>query len=138
MIEKNYKISDSEYWYQIESDFKEGGGIYKLYCCDDNNQIIKTNRLLKTDDNGILYIGKATSFLDRVITLKKSISPNYNSDSHECGIRYKSSDLIKAKFPFNNLRIKLVGCENIDSMEKELLTNYEKEFGELPPLNRNK
>jgi hypothetical protein len=138
MTEKKYNISDSEFWSKINTDFGEGGGIYQLYCCDENDQIIKTNRLLKTDNNGILYIGKATSFLDRVITLKKSISPNYNSDNHECGVRYKSSDLTKAKFPFDYLRIKLIGCENIDSKEKELLTKYEQEFGELPPLNRNK
>tara|TARA_R110002096_G_C14284665_1_gene696923 strand:- start:51 stop:467 length:417 start_codon:yes stop_codon:yes gene_type:complete len=138
MTSKKYKISDSQLWYKIESDFKVNGGIYKLFCVNDNNEIIETNRLLKTDPNGILYIGKATSFLDRVITLKKSISPDYNSENHECGIRYKSSDLIKVKFPFQNLSIELNGYAEIHSKEKELLDYYEREFGELPPLNRNK
>tara|TARA_R110002124_G_C8713226_1_gene495084 strand:- start:54 stop:470 length:417 start_codon:yes stop_codon:yes gene_type:complete len=138
MLSKKYKISDSQLWYRIESDFGENGGIYKLFCFDDNNEVIETNRLLKTDLNGILYIGKATSFLDRVINLKKSISPDYYSENHECGIRYKNSDLIKSKFPFQHLGIELNGYEEIHLKEKELLDNYEQEFGELPPLNRNK
>ena len=135
---KYYKLSDKDLWYKIESDFGNSGGIYKLFCFDNNNDLIKINRLLKTDQNGILYIGKAISFLDRTITLKKSISPDYISENHECGFRYKSSELIKNKFPFQNLHIELIGCEEIHLKEKELLDNYEKEFGELPPLNRNK
>lgn len=138
MNSKKYKISDEELWYKIESDFAKNGGIYKLSCLDNNDQTIGINRLIKTDQNGILYIGKTTSFLDRVITLKKSISPDYNSDSHECGVRYKCSDLIKTKFPFQNLILELKTYQNIHSAEKELLNNYEFEFGELPPLNRNK
>ena len=119
MASKKYPLSDKELWYKIESDFSKSGGIYKLFCLDNNDQIIRINRLLKTDRNGILYIGKTTSFLDRVINLKKSISPDYNSDSRECGVRYKSSDFIKAKFPFQNLIIELNTYENTHSAEKE-------------------
>lgn len=138
MTVKKYKISDSELWYKIKSDFSKNGGIYKLSCLDENNNTIRVNRLVKSDPNGILYIGKATSFLDRVINLKKSISPDYNSDSHECGLRHKNSNSIKSKFPYQNLVIELTSFEDIDMVEKKLLNEYELEFGELPPLNRNK
>lgn len=138
MTSKKYNLSDDRLWYKIESDFSKNGGIYKLSCLDKNDQAITVNRLIKTDPNGILYIGKTTSFLDRVINLKKSISPDYNSDSHECGLRYKNSDLIKSKFPYQNLVIELTLFDDIHTAEKDLLTAYELEFGELPPLNRNK
>lgn len=138
MNSKTYKLSSDKLWYLIESDFSNNGGIYKLSCTDNSNQIVQTNRLLKTDPKGILYIGKATSFLDRVINLKKSISPDYNSSSHECGLRYKNSDAIKKLFPYQNLVIELSAHDDINTEEKRLLTEYELEFGELPPLNRNK
>lgn len=138
MSSKKYKLSDKELWNKIESDFSKNGGVYKLSCLDENDRIIGINRIIKTDQNGVLYIGKATSFLDRVINLKKSISPNYNSNSHECGLRYKKSDSLKRKFPYENLVIELTCFEDINTAEKNLLTKYELEFGELPPLNRNK
>lgn len=105
---KTYKLSSKDFWYQIKADFDNKGGVYKLFCLDDNDNIINVNRLLKTDLNGVLYIGKATCFLDRVICLKKSISPDFSSSSHECGVRYKKSYLIKEKFPFEGLSVELV------------------------------
>lgn len=135
---KNYQISNNKFWQQINDDFSEGGGTYRMYCIDNQHKPITTNRILKIDNNGTLYIGKAIQFLDRVITLKKSLSPDHISENHECGVRYKSSKLFEQKFPYNNLWIELNSCENIDITEKEMLYNYEKEFGELPPLNRNK
>ena len=136
ILTKHLQISNSDFWNQIQSDFGEGGGIYKLYCRNENR--IKIERVVKTDKSGILYIGKAKSFLDRVITLKKSLSPNYLSSNHECGVRYKNSKQLMEKFPFEKLWVELISCEDINKKESELLSKYENEFGELPPLNRNK
>lgn len=136
MTIKQFKISDTEFWNRINSEFHENGGTYQLFCVDNQNTPIPTHRLLKTDENGILYIGKALRFLDRVIDLKKSLSPDHISTNHECGVRYKYN--IKDKFPYDKLWIKLETHENIVETEKKLLIDYEKEFGELPPLNRNK
>jgi|NorSeaMetagenome_1021524.scaffolds.fasta_scaffold177842_2 hypothetical protein len=138
MSSKKFKISDDKLWYKIESEFSTNGGIYQLSCLDKNNQTIGINRIIKTDTNGIIYIGKASSFLDRVISLKKSISPDYSSESHDCGLRYKGSSSIKRKFPYENLIIELKVFKDIHKAEKELLSEYEIEFGELPPLNRSK
>ncbi|PHS36921.1 MAG: hypothetical protein COB07_11905 [Sulfurovum sp.] len=68
--------------------------------------------------------------------LKKSISPDYNSSSHECGSRYKSNGTFKEKLPYDNLYLELQGNDNPKNLEKKLLEEYEKEFGELPPFNR--
>lgn len=136
MTSKRYKISDTEFWKKIDSDFNNGGGTYQLYSVDDFDNPIQINRLLKSDNQGISYIGKALKFLDRVIDLKKSLSPDHISESHECGVRYKNN--LRDKFPYEKLWIELKTVENIDEAEKKLLNDYENKFGELPPLNRNK
>jgi hypothetical protein len=135
----NYAIFSSDMWHEINEEFGKKGGVYLLKCSNKSQElqdVIAINRLLKTDSEGILYIGKASSFLVRVAELKKSISPDYESSSHECGARYKSNPLISAKFPFKNLFVKLIPSDDPRSLEFELLSKYEREFGELPPLNR--
>lgn len=136
MAQFNYRISDENFWPDINAAFKNSGGVYELYCTISNNEPIPVCRLLKEDKNGILYIGKADSFLDRVIMLKKSISPKFTSNNHECGVRYKVSDAIKEKFPYENLYVKLTGAEDPRLLETKKLDGYIKEFGEVPPLNR--
>jgi hypothetical protein len=114
------KFSDEKMWYKINDKFTESGGIYILKCSVSENDFkpISINRLVECDKNGILYIGKANSFIDRVINLKKSISPQYSSNSHECGTRYKAHKKIQEKFPFVNLYIELYHDENPLKLEK--------------------
>ncbi|WP_448211717.1 hypothetical protein [Colwellia sp. MEBiC06753] len=88
-----FKISSENMWHEIYDVHGESGGVYILRCGSDKP--ICTNRLLARDEDGTLYIGKANSFINRVAELKKSISPEYNSGSHECGTRYKSLRDIK-------------------------------------------
>jgi hypothetical protein len=132
--QKEYLLSSARLWYSIEEHFGTSGGVYVLYCKKD---AIKTvNRLLGTDENGVLYIGMAKSFLDRTIELKKSISPDYISANHECGTRFKSNERIREKYPYKDLRVKLIASDEPRVLEQQLLTGYILEFGELPPLNR--
>ncbi|WP_282055672.1 hypothetical protein [Maribacter luteus] len=131
-----YRIMDKDFWYQIERDFPTGGGTYELFCKDENQDIIPVNRLLGKDTNGVLYIGKAKNFLDRVITLKKSISPDYISENHECGTRYKLSDGIKKSFPYEGLHVKLTYSQHERELELVKFNEYLGKFGEYPPLNR--
>ena len=132
------KFSDEKMWHKIDNEFNTNGGVYILKCSTGINNFIpvSTNRLVERDKNGILYIGKANSFIDRVIDLKKSISPQYNSTSHECGVRYKAHKKLQVKFPFENLYIELYRDEKPLELEKIFLTEYEASFGELPPINR--
>ncbi len=137
-IDLQVKISDDEMWNEIDKKFKETGGVYILKCSTSHKNFVPTtlNRLLDCDKKGILYIGKANSFLDRVPNLKKSISPHYNSSSHECGSRYKSNDEFKEKLPYDNLYLELYGSDEPIVLEKFFLKDYEELFGELPPFNR--
>ena len=135
---KQYRISSENMWYEIHNDFGCTGGTYILKCLQANNSPpIPVNRLLASDEEGILYIGKANSFIDRVAELKKSISPEYLSSSHECGSRYKINNAIQEKYPYENLIVELQGSNNPREKEAVLLKEYEYKFGELPPLNRS-
>lgn len=134
---KHFKISSENIWHQINDEFKDSGGVYILKCLNgDNNYPLTVNRLLASDEQGILYIGKANRFIDRVAELKKSISPQYTSGSHECGSRYKSNENIYKNFPYESLHVELVGSDNPRQTESDLLQKYESKYGELPPLNR--
>lgn len=132
----SYRLSDKRFWEKIQARYGDGGGAYELYCMLPKTNIVPIQRMLKTDKSGTLYIGRATSFLDRVIELKKSISPDYTSSNHECGIRYKDSEILQEKYPYEHLYIELHGTEMGVELEREKLNSYLKEFGELPPLNR--
>lgn len=125
-------------WHDINAHHGNSGGVYVLKCFDE----FKTSnpksiaRLLENDEGGVLYIGQASCFLTRVAELKKSISPDYTSNSHECGSRYKSNQRIAETFPFETLYLELTSCDAPRAKESQLLQIYESRFGELPPLNR--
>ena len=130
------KISSDRFWEEINNTFGTSGGIYKLSCVDDSGKTIPVGRLLSEDLNGVLYIGMATSFIDRVIELKKSLSPEYKSQGHSCGTRHKSNILIAARFPYTQLQIELFSEDDPKYAEDIALKKYLEEFGELPPFNR--
>lgn len=137
---KKLLLSSDDLWHQIKDMYGSKGGVYKLHCYSDIDQlqIMTTNRLLGTDEDGVLYIGKAISFLDRVINLKKSISPEYKGSSHICGNRYKNDTYknLRAKFTYSNLCVSFIESDNPEKDEKKEIEEYCKKFGEPPPLNR--
>jgi hypothetical protein len=128
------KLSNEFLWKEIQKTFGEKGGAYQLVS-RKKGEIVHIPRFLGLDRNGVLYIGKATSYLKRVIDLKKTMS--MNSSAHICGRRYKKHDKMKALFPFETLYIQLIQDDSPEEKEKELLNTYVREFGEVPPLNAN-
>lgn len=133
-MENLIKLSDDQLWQKINERHLERGGIYKVIVVNDAKPVI-INRFLGNDSSGLIYLGKANSFLDRVIGLKKTISENFKSKSHIGGRRYNSNINIAKKFPFTNLYLELIEAQNPIIMERELLKKYFDEFGEVPPLN---
>lgn len=130
------RISFENFWHNINDNFKTGGGIYILSCTDQMGNTIRIGRLLGEDPDGILYIGKADTFLNRVIELKKSLSPKHVSQSHECGARHKSNEAISQRFPYDQLQIDLIADDNPRVAEQKALASYLTRYGELPPFNR--
>ncbi len=134
MVDKLLYFEDPDFWTIIKETHFDKGGLYKIVAVRDGVRV-PINRFLGTDEEGVLYIGKATSYLDRVINLKKSISPNYKGTSHICGRRYKSNPNIALKFPYDLLHIELIFSEDPEKLEKLFLNAYFKKYGEVPPLN---
>lgn len=134
LAENLLQISDYDLWTKIYNGFQTKGGVYKIISVQ-NGKRTQINRFLGSDPDGVLYIGKATSFIDRVINLKKSISPEFGGSSHICGRRYKANPNIAQQFPFCNLYLELTQSDTPEELERELLKNYCKLFGEVPPLN---
>jgi hypothetical protein len=128
------QLSDKELWNKINSHFQKKGGVYKIIA-SQNEKRISINRFLGSDASGTIYIGKANSFLERVIHLKTSIAPDYNGSAHICGRRYKSNPNIAKKFPFDTLFIELIESEKPEELERKLINEYAEQFGEVPPLN---
>lgn len=129
----NYQLISEKIWDEINLKFSIRGGVYKIFLISDDVRI-PINRFLGTDQNGILYIGKASSFLDRVINLKKSII--YDSISHEFADRFKNHKGIIEAYTIDNIYIELLESDNPRELELIELNKYLDVFGELPPMNR--
>ncbi len=129
-------FSSKDFWTLIHQRHGEKGGVYKVVAMREGVPV-PINRFLNIDKNGVLYIGKANSFIARVADLKKSISPDYVGTAHDCGIRYKNAEIpkIAEMYPYSILHIELIQDENPGFLEKKLLLAYKMEFGEAPPLN---
>lgn len=127
-------IADNEFWNNIHKRHQDKGGVYKIIAVS-NGERIPINRFLGIDNEGVLYIGKATSYIDRVIKLKTSISPAFKGKGHICGRRYKSNENIAEQFPFGKLYIELTQTDNPTELEDKYLKEYFNKFGEAPPLN---
>jgi len=116
------------------------GGVYRLHCFanDEGSDVMPVPRVLGVDHEGILYIGKATAFTDRVINLKKAISPEFRGTSHICGRRYKNPHYqsFGERFPASRLCVSFEPTSTPEKSEREALIAYVMRFGELPPLNR--
>lgn len=134
---KHYLISDKNLWDQIQGDFGDQGGIYKLHCrrTEKSSDMIPINRLLDVDTNGVLYIGCAETFHIRVSDLIKSLSSDYKSTGHDVGKKYAKVSKIQERFPYKDLVVTLARAENPVQEEKMELEKYLQKFGELPPFN---
>lgn len=128
------QLADKDLWNKINSQHQAKGGVYKVIAFQ-NGQRISINRFLGADTSGTLYIGKANSFIDRVIHLKTSIAPDYNSSAHICGRRYKSNPNIAKQFPYDILFMELIESDKPEELERNFITEYATTFGEVPPLN---
>lgn len=83
-----------------------------------------------------MYIGNLLSFLDRVLSLKKATSPEYQGTSHIFARRYKAHPEIKNIYPYQNLYVEMTRSDSPENLEKEVLNQYFLKHCELPPLHR--
>lgn len=139
-------ISHPNFWEECKEVIgnEHNSGVYKLHCLKEDKQgYIPIGRLLRKDDEGILYIGAGKLLLARVTHLMMALRSAVgglgydNIGIHSCGFKYKSNEIQKV-FPYDNLCVTLNPIDvNQDPylFEREKLEQYEKRYGEAPPFN---
>ena len=132
-----YLLSSEEVWQKLARDHGDKGGVYKLHCLDEENDstFIPINRILGVDQEGVLYIGKASLIRNRIGDLMKSLSPTHKSFNHPAGIRYASNKKLQESFPFDRLCVTVLPSETPNDSEVHEMRKYFEEYGEVPPLN---
>jgi hypothetical protein len=104
-------------------------GVYQLIA---NKQV---NRLLGTDEVGILYIGKGDILSNNSRVGKFINALNQTEEAHDGGNRFNFQK-IKEKYPLANCKIRIILEKDAELLEAKLLDEYLRKFGELPPFNR--
>lgn len=127
------KLNNEKLYQEIFEYCKDKGGVYILKHMRNADSPIPKARIFNIDNNGILYIGKALSFVDRVIALKKTIL--MNSSSHIAGRKIRNIENWVNNIPNDELFVQLLQRENPEIDERNYLNKYLNTFGELPPLN---
>lgn len=147
-----YLLSDRELHKKVSDDFGYAPGVYRLHFQSEAGIFTHIQRLLDTDDQGILYIGTSISLPYRISSLKRSISAAYGVDgytdpgTHQCGKKIVQSPRFREHFPFSGFCLTVEPCELHDDnvgygegdhtrLEWEKLSEYFSRFGEFPPLN---
>jgi hypothetical protein len=140
-----YQISNDQTCNLIKNDIGNTPGIYKLRCRRQNSEEWEhIPRLLKSDENGILYIGSSKQIMWRMGGLIKALSAAIgrngykDKSSHVVGHKY-CLDKISQRFKHENLWIEIIPVRSEEKvMEAEELEKYENEFGEAPPFNEGR
>ncbi len=134
---KIYNAIEDKLYDLINTDFKDEGGVYTLQCrySQDSDSLRPIDRILKTDNEGILYIGETKALIERLTVLKKSVKPDYETLAHTVGNYYFINEKIRIKYPIDLLVLKVESSDNPIEKEKELLEIYTMDYGELPPFN---
>ncbi len=158
---KHYIIEDN-FWKSIDDLFlsERFPGIYRLHATDSHGNFIPLSRALGVDPNGILYIGTSEVIQDRAANLKKSVCAAYkiidpakygnliygDIGSHQTGKKIVKIPKFVEHFPLSGLCLtveRYLGAANDLKtkdyghfvLEKQLLQDYERKYGEKPPLN---
>ena len=132
-----YLLSSKEVWKKLARDHGDRGGVYKLHCLyeENNSKFIPINRILGVDQEGVLYIGKASQICTRIGDLMKSLSPSHKSFNHPAGIRYASNKKLQESFSFNRLCVTVLPSEDPNDSEVYEMRKYFEQYGEVPPFN---
>jgi len=136
MKSESFPAKHEEFYSKFEKWRKEkikeilpSGGVYKLI---SNKEI---GRFLKTDEEGVLYIGKGDILSNQSRVGKFVNAINEKEKRHGGGSRFNTK-LIKDSFPLKNSKIQIILTETPEKLEAEILKEYLEKFGELPPFNR--
>ncbi|PKV51337.1 hypothetical protein ATE84_3412 [Aquimarina sp. MAR_2010_214] len=126
-------------WADIEDQNIDSSisGIYFLQRYN-NDEIIPISRLIGKDNQGILYIGKSENLTRRLGTLINLINGTSTTGKHSMGLRYQEIEVFQKHLKPENIKLRIIFCDNPRDIESSMLLEYLYKFGELPPLNNSK
>jgi hypothetical protein len=118
---------------------KPGAGVYRLIASDIKGHPISISRVCGEDRSGTLYIGMAESLEVRVNELRKTLRPEmWKGGRHGAGLLLRRTDKMRSRFPNEHLSTTWALADDPWDVEAELIKSYVREFGEGPPLNRQR
>lgn len=132
-------------WYDITKENivqnDESPGVYYIRAVSSGNKPIAIRRVIECDSEGILYIGMTghgdnAGLLNRLWGFSSAMIGN-DLTAHNAGARYylllaKKLPKHRLQYSYRHLKTDIEAAK----LEKECLDEYEKKYGELPPLNR--
>jgi hypothetical protein len=130
---KIISLAENTFWNHIP----EFGGVYLIQSYF--NQIpIRLNRVLGTDEEGVLYIGKSENLRERLRMLWRVLNPKLEVTAHTFGTKYNSNQKLREAFPMKSLFVSYRITSEPKTLESELLDKYFLKYGEVPPFNSSK
>lgn len=117
----------------INIDSKQG--LYFIHWIKSNN-FVPIQRILGTDYNGLLYIGKSTNLGKRINNLIVNLK-DPSKLKHHFSIKYHKTPLVSLFIKINELGLIIKPFNNPKEYEEKYLLDYNSKFGELPPFNSN-
>jgi hypothetical protein len=130
---KTISLTENSFWNHIP----EFGGVYLIHSY--NNQIpIRLNRVLGTDEEGVLYIGKSENLRERLRMFWRVLNPKLKATAHTFGTKYNDNKKLREAFPLKSLYVSYRITTEPKTLESELLDKYFSKYGEVPPFNSSK
>ena len=109
-----------------------------LFIYSYNNIPLKLDRVLGSDEEGLLYIGKSENLRERLRMLWRVLNPKLKATAHTFGTKYNNNKKLREAFPLNSLYVSFRITTKPKTLESELLDKYFSNYGEVPPFNSPK
>ncbi|WP_250432452.1 hypothetical protein [Hanstruepera flava] len=118
----------------IDANTKLKKGIYKIYWIRNNGKPKHISRILGTDKEGLLYIGKTDGTVRNRLNQFRCTA-FLKSTNHSGALKYRTSNALREAMNNSELFFVAEYCINPSEKEKILIKEYRDLYGEVPPLN---
>jgi hypothetical protein len=130
---KTISLVENTFWGEIP----EKAGVYFIHSYD-NGHPTGLNRVLGTDEEGVLYIGRSVNLRERLRMFWRVLDPKLKATAHTFGTKYNDNKKLWEAFPLKSLYVSYRITTEPKKLESELLDKYFSKYGEVPPFNSSK
>lgn len=115
-------------------------GVYRLIglSFSDIFDPAQIGRVCGIDTTGTLYIGRARDLCGRLGQLTRSLRKNPRGNEHGAAVLLDAMNALHIFFGNEKLAVSWAYVDDETQIERELIAAYADEFGEAPPLNRQR